>query len=328
MIQLIGMWVCLQADPEGKPEDLLQYRISRAYSRPEGVDGSLEAMALASPRFGTRYAATLLQVHKAFLRGRGFESAYRAVLKCSPCDGPAGAADHLKAVAASLKLAVYCPDCKNGKIPCTQCGGKGRTDLPCAFCGGKGRTPAAGAQLGSNAQVKCRNCDGQGTFRNAGCPGCGKSGLVSCLACNGNPWHDACSNPACKGGMTSCGTCGGKGVPNVDCPNCDGGYVRAPGAQLGSNAQMKCRSCEGAGQIKANCGACERRGRVPCDVCQERRKGVKGDASLISAVFSTQACPACSGAGWPEEGKAVACSKCVGLGVKIVPAADPGKILE
>jgi DnaJ-class molecular chaperone len=48
----------------------------------------------------------------------------------------------------------------------------------------------------------------------------------------------------------------------------------------------------------------------------------------MSQVFTTESCGTCNGTGWPEPEKAVPCSKCQGLGVRIKPTSDPFKTIE
>jgi hypothetical protein len=66
-------------------------------------------------------------------------------------------------------------------------------------------------------------------------------------------------------------------------------------------------------------------GFLKCAVCREGRKEA---LAPLSAVFDPEPCVACAGKGWPVEGKAVACTSCLGLGVRIKPAAQPSKMLD
>ncbi|MBI3856031.1 MAG: hypothetical protein HY293_10115, partial [Planctomycetes bacterium] len=76
-------------------------------------------------------------------------------------------------------------DCRDGRIPCPTCNGKGVEFVKCGFCV-NGRVKAPGAQNGADVTMKCRNCEidgtqGTGTFK-VDCRTCKKTGKVSCDA--------------------------------------------------------------------------------------------------------------------------------------------------
>jgi hypothetical protein len=328
--------VAFQSDPSGTPEQLMLYKLARRYNQPSQVDAPLESMGLASSNFATRYCAALVQLHRCVESGRGYESAYQRLLRLSGSAGPERAADHLKALAASLKASVCCKDCKEGKVPCGTCQGKGRVDLPCNACKGAGRVRPSGAVGNTDASVKCRNCDGQRIFKNVTCPSCSRSGFTRCDSCKGKPWPDArCAIPECKEGRLPCPGCQGSGWQIVKCPFCEGGRFRASGAAGNADVTVKCRNCEvngqqGNGTLRTECSSCQRTGRVTCDTCGGAfgRKGGGSQGPPMAQVFTTESCGTCNGAGWPEPDKAVPCSKCRGLGVQIKPTSDPSKTLE
>jgi hypothetical protein len=324
----------LQIDPSGTPEQLLLYKLAKAYGSPSGLDPSVEAMGLASPRFATRYIASLLLIQQCYESGRGFESAYNALLKL-PGSGSPGNIEHLRALASSFKAAVRCKECNNGKVSCSKCLGKGRIDNPCSVCGGAGRIRPAGAVGSTDLSVKCRNCEGIGVFRNVGCGVCGRSGLVACSTCKGKPWPEArCDNPGCKDGRSRCPTCQGTGQEIVRCPYCQGGRVRAPGA-ASPDVTMKCRNCEvdgqhGNGTFRQDCRTCKKTGWVSCEQCGGllgKKKAVTTAGSL-SDVYGAERCDDCGGKGWPEPEHATPCAACLGLGIRVKPASDPSKTLE
>jgi hypothetical protein len=328
--------------PDGKvwgdADQILHYRSARQLSQEEGEDAAVESAAKGGAPFGTRYAAVLAEMRKALTWGARLEATYNLILQASTAGGPAGAADHLKALAAAFKLAVCCKECKNGRVACPQCQGKTRVDLDCATCQGKGRVRPTGAVGNTDVTVKCRNCDGKKVFRDVGCPGCSRSGSVKCPSCKGKPWHDGlCAVEGCSGGRVRCTTCRGTGKEKVDCPFCEGGRQRAPGAVGNANVTQKCRNCEingqtGTGWFLRKCAACNGSGRTTCPKCGGLFSRKEGEADKgafpISAVFSTDRCDACAGSGWPLPRMALACPRCQGLGVRVKPAGDPGRTLE
>jgi DnaJ-class molecular chaperone len=274
--------------------------------------------------FGPRYAELLLEIHRCLAREGGYEPVYRALTQFTSQGGPRGAADHVRALATSFKKAVYCKECKDGKVACSDCKGKGRVDqLKCSVCNGAGRVRPPGAVGAVDLTMKCRNCDGHGTFRDAGCPACSRTGQKNCLACLGRPWHDRrCAVAECRDGRIRCADCGGKGSTHPKCPDCEGkGRFRPAGAIGNTDVSVKCRSCEGKGVVSdpVPCPSCASNGFAPCKACRsDDRPRFHVDRSEI---FSSSPCPACSG-------KGAGCAKCAGLGLRVQPAADPSKTLD
>lgn len=324
--------------PDGKywgdPDAILQYRISRYFNSNEMDDALLEAAAVASPVFATRYAGMLVEVRRALARGIGLRSVFDMVTECSAAGGPSKAGEHLKALAASVRAVGYCRDCKGGRVPCTQCQGKGIVDINCPVCNGEGRVRPRSA-IGIDLTMKCRNCDGKKVFKGVTCPSCTGRLTVLCPTCKGHPWKEkTCNATGCKGGRVPCSNCQGLGKEKIDCPFCDGGRVRAPGAVGDADVTMKCRNCEingqhGTGYLIRECRTCKGAGRVNCQSCGGMF-GKKGEPEVIqvSSVYTTDSCGACSGAGWVHPRMALPCVKCLGLGVLVKPAADSSKALE
>jgi hypothetical protein len=99
-----------------------------------------------------------------------------------------------------------------------------------------------------------------------------------------------------------------------------------------ADVTMKCRNCEingqqGNGTFKQDCRSCNRSGKVTCEGCGgvfAARAGAGFRDVPISRVFRTEGCQVASVPGV----SAHECSKCVGLGVRIRPAADPAKTLD
>ena len=202
-------------------------------------------------------------IREAVERGSGYEAAYKRLVALGATE-----------LAASFKKAVFCGDCKDGKVKCGDCRGRGRRDLPCARCQGVGRHKPDGGVVGDvDVTVKCRNCDGLKVFKNAGCPGCGRSGLAACGTCMGSPWRDRhCATQECRLGKIPCPDCKGKGKIQPLCAVCGGEKrVGAPGAANGATVSVKCRGCDGKGRapMEQPCGTCagkpEGLGRVRCE---------------------------------------------------------------
>src|SRR5689334_1805437 len=109
----------------------LQGRLVRAWNQTGPADPALLESAATSSDFGTRYVGALLQVRETLARGDRHERCYQQL---SALGGSQGTADHVRALAAGFKAAVYCRECKFGKVSCAQCGGKKRTEVKCHAC--------------------------------------------------------------------------------------------------------------------------------------------------------------------------------------------------
>jgi DnaJ-class molecular chaperone len=316
-----------QEVPAGTPDQITHYRISRVFDKPEQADPSVESAARNSTNVGACYAALLLQLHRMAKSGSGYEATYRALIEAS------GPTEHLRALAAGLKAAIYCTKCKEGKIVCNGCKGKKRIDMKCPTCDGKGRLKAAGGVKG-NVTQRCNKCSTTGVIKDVACAPCLQSGEINCTDCLGTPWRDRpCSLKECKYGRVRCPQCQGTGMtPPGKCSTCDGKKrVKAPG-DAGAGATMKCRTCDARGvvDLEMPCATCAGgavgAGFIKCTTCQGLERS-KASLPPPAKVFRPEPCPACQGKGWPEAGKAVCCGKCLGLGVRMVPAADPAKTL-
>lgn len=317
----------------GEPEAIFQYQVARYFLDHRKDDAGLEASALSSMRFGTRYVGLLIEIDRALSRGSGLQATFSHLASAGAPGEIPGAAAHLRALAESFRKAVYCKDCKGGRLVCPQCQGKTHVDLPCPVCKGQGRVTAPGAVDGANVTQKCRNCGGAKVFRQAGCPTCSQSGSVPCTSCGGSPWHEnPCTNPTCRGGWVKCDTCHGGGLVDVPCPDCGGtGRVMAPGAALGARVTQKCRTCNeehGVFRKAAKCQTCQGQGLVRCSVCQGKKGSEKPPVAPLSEVFATEPCSACRGEGWISSRTALPCESCQGLGLRVKPASDPSKSLD
>ena len=149
--------VLAQVEPTGTPEQLLRYRLAEAVRSSTAPDPSVEARGLASLSLPSRYLATLLLVRECTETGRGFESTYNALIRLST-SASGKDVEHLRALAVSFKAALRCRDCKDGKVTCPKCAGKGRVDNACSVCGGAGRLRPPSAVGATDVTFKCRNC--------------------------------------------------------------------------------------------------------------------------------------------------------------------------
>src|SRR5688572_5204073 len=205
MLSVALALLVVQSDPGALAE-----KIARGFAQPDRVSPADESAARTSSASGPRFAVLLLDLHRSVERGRGYSSVYRSLLKF---DGPSGMADTVRSLAVRFKKAVYCGDCKDGRVPCGECKGKGKLEwLKCKICSGEGRYRPVSAVGATDLTVKCRNCDGHGGFRNVGCAACSKVGNTPCPTCLGRPWFDReCGASDCKASRVPCDTCRGRG---------------------------------------------------------------------------------------------------------------------
>ena len=117
-------------------------------------------------------------------------------LKCAACRGSPG------------KIAVACPLCDRGRLPCPGCpraaGG------PCALCPGTGAL-ACGFCSDGRANWPCSSCGGAGYLGCARCFGFGRHST------NGNS-YDWCKE--CKEGKNPCPACRGRGTEKLTPGRC------------------------------------------------------------------------------------------------------------
>jgi hypothetical protein len=173
----------------GKREDLAVSAIAASLAKKASVvgtvTGDVESKARSAGTFGPKYAVALFDLSRVFSSNQGYENSYKALLTMA---GPTAAsprvAEHFKALADSIKAALYCRACKDGKMACTLCNGKKRLDIACSNCHGLQWAQKAGAAGG--ILVRCQKCQGIGTFKNAGCPRCNQSGVINCPSAAGS----------------------------------------------------------------------------------------------------------------------------------------------
>ena len=136
----------------------------------------------------------------------------------------------------------------------------------------------------------------------------------------------------CRNGRVPCPQCKGKAKVEVPCPTCLGrGRVNAPGGVNPGEVTQRCNDCDSRGTLKdkAPCPSCDGSaigiGWTRCEVCRaDSHKAV----ATVALRVRDGALLACAGKGWPQEGKAVACAKCLGLGGRVKPASAPQRTLD
>lgn len=305
MLPVAVAFLLAQSDPGALAE-----RIARGLSDPDRVSAADESAARTSSAFGPRFAVLLLDLHRCVDRGRGYPAVYRSLTRFSTDGAPAGMAEVVRGLAVRFKKAVYCGDCKDGRVPCAECKGKGRIEwLKCKVCTGEGRIRPSGAVGATDLSVKCRNCEGHGGFRNVGCAACSKTTTTPCGTCLGRPWFDReCPVGECRAGRVKCDSCRGRGRLDIPCPTCEGkGRNRASGATAASDASVKCRGCEGKGKLEepAPCPSCDATGRVPCGSCKGDPPSGSQRRVALSSILTTSPC--------------APCAECAGLGIRVQP---------
>jgi hypothetical protein len=146
-------------------------------------------------------------------------------------------------------------------------------------------------QKSIKAAAVCPNCLGEGKLRCTNCHGI-KEVRIPCAKCNGK----------------------GKYLPP--------GLVQTPGARRGPT-YMHCTQCKGTGYEKVyRCEKCKD-GYLVCRQCDGKPKS----APDFDDICSRGPCPDCDGRGTAMHNVRWACPSCLGLGQKLVPKAEPAKIL-
>jgi len=234
----------------GRKDDLALCALVGGLAKKTLVSGELESRARSATSLAPRYAVSLFDLGKVFNANQGYEAAYRALLGMGGPTAPPRASEHFKALADSLKGAVFCKVCKDGKITCEMCQGKKKFDQPCPVCHTLGWAQKGGAA--GSTLIRCVRCAGQGTFKMAGCPGCGQTGVINCPVCAGKPWRDGFKG--CKE-CAICDVCHGRKQTEKNCGTC-GGKGRVAPFTAGIPTAV-CDTCKGFAVIKENCKACK-----------------------------------------------------------------------
>jgi hypothetical protein len=217
---------------------------------------------------------------------------------------------HVAALAKSIQAVSPCSMCAgDGWLRCTNCHGQKDIFIICKTCNGTRMRKTA-----NGSEIFCNPCRATGIEKKLQCPKC-KDGYFDC---------PKCKLPDCKtcgsAGRKPCSTCKGFKIMRGDCATCSGsGRTRVAAAGGGGGL---CPDCKGLGQGPARrCAACPN-GFIDCTACEPLRK-VPEPADICTST----ACATCEGRGVPFMRIAMPCKSCLGLGQKLVPKADPLKIL-
>lgn len=182
---------------------------------------------------------------------------------------------------------ITCPKChgEHAQWECPDCHGKAGIKYECEKCHGKGEETCTKCH-GTRA-VTCPDCHGTGEERHR------------CEKCKGEKfvWEktgEKIDCPECEGSGKEVGVV--EDYPGqCPCPRCKGkGW-------LWVTKKVRCRECDGKGEVVKRCQKCSGKGNVPCDVCNA--------TGIVK-------CDACNG-----EGK-VSCSKCDSTGTAYCHTCD------
>ncbi len=241
---------------------------------------------------------------------KGFD---RPVSALNGMKGDAAATAHAAALARSIQAVSPCSMCAgDGWLRCTNCHGQKEIYYICKVCkGARIRT------LPNGSEVFCNPCKFTGIERKLTCKKCNE-GFFDCPKCK-LPACQACGSTARR----PCGTCKGRRIIRGDCDTCRGSGLSSGGAGGGGGKSgLLCGACKGSGRkVAQKCTACPN-GFIDCASCEPLRK-VPEPADICTA----SPCATCEGRGVPFRRIALACKSCLGLGQKLVPKADPLKIL-
>lgn len=311
-----------QGDRWGTREYLPLYALAKGFSKPAYIPAAAERAARASKDFGPRYVAGLLDIQKTLFANTGFEKLYKGLPMVAGRRAKGPRADHMNALAESLKAAVSCGGCDGGKVACDRCKGKKRTTITCVVCKGLGWQQKGAA---ANVLIPCRNCRGRKFFKNVTCPVCKRKGKLDCRVCLGKGWRD--NFKGCKD-CRVCQLCWGRRIVEKNCATC-GGKGRVPPIRLGIPTIL-CGGCKGQAQLKEPCRSCAETGLANCSTCGGRgpRDGKSPARPKVADVYGTSPCDPCGGKGWPLPNLAVPCDACFGLGFKASPTSAPDLILK
>src|SRR5882672_809281 len=148
------------------------------------------------------------------------------------------------------------------------------------------------------------------------------------LSLTGGPEHITALEKSIKA-VAVCNVCGGEG--RFRCTNCHGQKetkfycqrCKGKGHTISSlGAKLVCPACLGKGIERiVKCEKCKN-GYVDCKQCDKPRP----PPSMEDIVGAT-VCSACEGRGMAFRNAAVPCRACLGLGARLIPKADPSKVL-
>ena len=263
---------------------------------------------------GVRLIWSWALLHHAIEKRKGFE---RPVKALAAIRGPNAAAKaHFTAVRKSIQDITPCIGCGGeGWLRCTNCHGKKEIIVICPRCKGKRLLKNR-----SGTYLFCNACSFTGIRARLVCRKC-KDGFFDCRRCK-LPKCTACGSS----GRTPCKTCKGSRIMRVKCVGCKG-YGLDMTAQAGGRGftdydSYLCKVCAGTGHSSVqNCSACPN-GFIDCTRCEPLRK-----PPAIEDICDVTACTTCEGRGSLFRGAEWTCHRCLGLGLRLVPLADPDKVL-
>ncbi len=118
-----------------------------------------------------------------------------------------------------------------------------------------------------------------------------------------------------------CPVCRGAKKTTLICSQCSGfGKIRTV------TRAVTCRMCKGVGTFRdVDCPKCHAQGEIDCKVTS-----CKGPVPPpeFGAIASAVKCRRCDGRGTVLPRAPIRCPACVGLGLKLVPTAEPRKVLD
>ncbi len=121
-------------------------------------------------------------------------------------------------------------------------------------------------------------------------------------------------------GRNRCTNCHGQKETKIVCAKCKG-----KGSSTSSlGAEILCLPCKGTGfSALLKCQKCPD-GYFDCKQCSAKKK----TPPEMEAICDTEPCEPCEGRGTAYRRALVPCRSCMGLGLKLVPKADPTKVLK
>jgi hypothetical protein len=252
-----------------------------------------------------RYVWSWALLRLVLEKRKGFE---RPVSGLASVKGDPAVAEHVAALSRSIQAAAPCSMCLgDGWLRCTNCHGQKVIYIICKVCNGT-RIKGGG--------FFCNPCKFTGIAAKIVCNKC-KDGYFDCPRCK-LPACAACASS----GRTACPTCKGLRVIKNVCGVCNGSGLKAGFGGGGGGGDPFCGNCKGSGNERiVKCSNCAG-GFLDCQKCEPLRK-----PPAVEDICRLAGCAACEGRGSVFRGVAWACRSCLGLGLKLVPKAEPSKLL-
>lgn len=140
---------------------------------------------------------------------------------------------------------------------------------------------------------------------------------------------------ACKGGRIACPRCAGTGLATLlPCSKCRGSGRVSFDIGDGTSGTKTCPSCQNKKGItqfggKARCPDCHLNDhRVTCPTCEGTLFIKQLQVPSLKQVLREERCTACEGTGSLIPRVIVSCGRCLGLGVRLIPTADPSALMK